>query len=64
MRKSSDEFKLTAVRQSQPPGIQVKTVAAALEINPFLLSTWRKDARDGRLRGRALAAPPHDAARA
>lgn len=49
----SDEFRLTAVRLSQQPGLQVKTVAAALEIHPFMLSTWRKDVRDGQLRGRA-----------
>jgi transposase len=59
VRKYSDEFKLTAVRLSQQPGVQVKTVASALEIHPFMLSKWRKDARDGRLRGRvARAAPP------
>jgi transposase len=54
----SDEFKLTAVRLSQQPGIQVQTVAAALEIHPFMLSKWRKDAKEGRLRGRPKKAPP------
>jgi len=63
VRKYSDEFKLTAVRLSQQPGIQVQTVAAALEIHPFMLSKWRKDARDGRLRGRAPKAPPPGPAR-
>lgn len=59
VRKYSEEFKLTAVRLSQQEGIQVKTVAAALAIHPFMLSRWRKDARDGRLRGRTpKAAPP------
>jgi transposase-like protein len=38
----TDEFKLTAFRLSQQPGIQVQTVAAALEIHPFMLSKWRK----------------------
>jgi len=55
VRKYSDEFRLTAIRLSQQPGIQVQTVAAALEIHPFMLSKWRKDARDGRLRGRTPA---------
>jgi len=41
----------------------VKTVAAALEIHPFMLSKWRKDARNGLLRGKALAAPPAGPAR-
>ena len=63
MRKYSDEFKLTAVRLSQQPGLQVKTVAAALTIHPFMLSKWRKDARDGRLSGRAPKAPPPGPAR-
>jgi len=51
VRKYSDEFELTAVRLSQQPGLPVKTIAAALEIHPFMLSKRRKDARDGRLRG-------------
>jgi transposase len=38
-------------------------VADALEIHPFMLSRWRKEARDGVLRGRvslptAVKAPP------
>jgi len=51
------------VSLSQLKGLQVKTVALALEINPFMLSKWRKDARDGRLRGRAPKAPPPGHAR-
>ena len=61
--KYSDEFKLTAVRLSQQPGIQVQTVAAALEIHPFMLSKWRKDLKEGRLRGRPPKAPPSGPAR-
>src|SRR6476620_10674032 len=63
LHKYSDEFKLTAVRLSQQPGIQVQTVAAALEIHPFMLSKWRKDGKDGRLRGRASKPPPPGPAR-
>jgi transposase len=59
----SDEFKLTAVRLSQQPGIQVQTVAAALEIHPFMLSKWRKEVKDGRLRGRPPKAAPAGPAR-
>jgi transposase len=55
--RCSDEFKLTAVRLSQQPGMQVQTVAAALEIHPFMLSKWRKEVREGTLRGRARPAP-------
>lgn len=63
VRKYSDEFKLTAIRLSQQPGMQVQTVAAALEIHPFMLSKWRKDLRDGRLRGRTPKALPPGPAR-
>jgi len=63
VRQYSDEFKLTAVRLSQQPGVMVKTVATALMIHPFMLSKWRKDAREGRLRGCPRAAPPPGPAR-
>lgn len=59
----SEEFKLTAVRLSQQPGFQVQTVASALAIHPFMLSKWCKDAREGRLRGRAPKAPAAGPAR-
>jgi transposase len=52
IHKYSDAFKLTAVRLSHQPGMQVKTVAAGLDIHPFMLSRWRKEVRDGVLRGR------------
>jgi transposase len=60
IRAYSLEFKLTAVRLSQQPGIQVQAVAAALDIHPFMLSKWRKAVRDGVLRGkgRDLRVPP------
>ncbi len=38
VREYSLEFKVTAVRLSQQPGIQVQAVAAALDIHPFMLS--------------------------
>ena len=60
VRAYSREFKLTAVRLSQQPGIQVQAVAAALDIHPFMLSKWRKQVREGVLRGkgRDLTVPP------
>ena len=63
VRRYSDEFKLTAVRLSKQPGLKVQAVAAALEIHPFMLSKWRKDVREGVLRGRARAAPKPGLAR-
>jgi transposase len=53
VHRYSVEFKLTAVRLSQMPGVEVQTVAHALDIHPFMLSRWRKEAREGVLKGRA-----------
>ena len=53
VHRYSMEFKLTAVKLSGMPGVQVQTVANALDIHPFMLSRWRKEVRDGMLRGRA-----------
>jgi transposase len=47
VRRYSEEFKLTAVRLSQQPGIQVKTAAAALAIHPFMLGDARTRVRAG-----------------
>lgn len=49
INKYSDEFKATAVRLSQLPGVAVKDVAASLYIHPFMLSRWRRQAREGRI---------------
>jgi transposase len=40
------------VKLSQLKGVEFQAVADALEIHPFMLSRWRKEARDGVLRGR------------
>ena len=63
VRQYSLEFKLKAVKLSQLKGVEVQAVADALEIHPFMLSRWRKEARDGTLRGRvsvpkAVTTPP------
>ena len=52
VQRYSLEFKLKAVNLSQVQGVEVQAVADALEIHPFMLSRWRKEARDGVLRGR------------
>jgi transposase len=48
----SAEFKLQAVKLSNIAGVQVKDVAEALDIHPFMLSKWRKDAREGLIKAR------------
>lgn len=49
VHRYSLELKRTAVRLSQAPGARVKDVAESLDIHPFMLSRWRKLAREGLL---------------
>lgn len=51
----SNEFKVTAVKMASAPDSEVQTVAEALEIHPFMLSRWKKEYRDGKLKGKAHA---------
>ena len=60
VQRYSLEVKIKAVKLSQLEGVQVQAVAEALDIHPFMLSKWRKEAREGVLRGRVSA--PKDAA--
>lgn len=55
MRKHrySSEFKVTAVRMANVPGVQTQLVAEALGIHPFMLSRWKKEHREGTLKGTA-----------
>lgn len=50
------EFKIQAVRLSLHPDIQTQDVAKALDIHPFMLSKWKKDYREGKLKPAAAAA--------
>jgi transposase len=43
----SERFKASAVRLSSLPGVRVQDVADSLYIHPFMLSRWRKQAREG-----------------
>ena len=45
----TDAFKATAVRLSELPGVSVRDVAASLYIHPFMLSRWRRLAREGQI---------------
>ena len=47
--KYSEEFKATAVKLSRLPGVAVGDVAKSLCIHPFMLSRWRKQAREGEI---------------
>jgi transposase len=53
VHRYSAEFKLTAVKLTKMPGVEVQTVAEALDIHPIMLSRWRTEVREGILRGKA-----------
>ena len=46
------EFKLKAVQLSDQPGVLIKDVAESLCVHPFMLSKWRKQVRDGAIKGK------------
>lgn len=56
------QFKRGAVRLTEMPGMEVQVVARALDIHPVMLSRWRQEAREGRLKGVSSAAPLRKAA--
>jgi transposase len=56
VHRYSLEFKIQAVRLANLPDIQTQDVARALDIHPFMLSKWKKDYREGRLKPAAEAA--------
>jgi len=53
--KYSEDFKATAVRLSRMPGVAVQDVADSLYIHPFMLSRWRKQAREGGIMVKSVA---------
>lgn len=58
INRYSPEFKLKAVKLTQIEGVQVKDVAEALDIHPYMLSKWRTDVREGRIKARVAVAQP------
>ena len=58
----SSDFKATAVRFSQLPGVAVQDVAESLYIHPFMLSRWRKQAREGLIMTKGVTLDPAVAA--
>jgi transposase len=53
----TSEFKVKAVKLSGLSGVLIQDVAEALDIHPFMLSRWRKEYREGRLRARVSVLP-------
>ena len=57
-RRHDIEFKRQAVALANHPQIRTQDVAFALNIHPFMLSRWKKEMREGKLRmGKLTAAP-------
>ena len=50
----SNEFKVTAVKLASHPDIETQDVAAVLHIHPFMLSRWKKEYREGKLKGSGI----------
>jgi len=51
VHKYSDEFKITAVKLAGMPGTLIQDVARILDIHPFMLSRWKKEYREGKIKG-------------
>ena len=62
IHRYSDAFKASAVRLSQRPGGRVGDVAQSLYIHPYMLSRWRKLAREGVIVTKGVAVDPAVAA--
>lgn len=54
----SNEFKAVAVRLSESPDVLVQDVAKALYIHPFMLSRWRREAREGKIVTKKVTVDP------
>lgn len=58
-RRHTWEFKQFAVLLASHPNIQTQDVATSLGIHPFMLSRWKKETREGKIKvGKLPAAPP------
>jgi transposase len=49
----SNEFKITAIKLAGYPGMLTQDVAAVLDIHPFMLSRWKKEYRERKIKGSA-----------
>ena len=47
----SNEFKITAIRLASLPETLIQDVAKVLDIHPFMLSRWKKEYREGKIKG-------------
>jgi len=54
----TNDFKIKAVQLSHLENVQVKEIAEALDIHPFMLSRWRKEFREGKIKMDKRKKPP------
>jgi len=57
INRYSADFKLRAVKLTEIDGVQVKDIAQALDIHPYMLSRWRTEVRKGLIKARPGATP-------
>lgn len=62
IHRYSDAFKASAVRLSHQPGVRVGDVARSLYIHPYMLSRWRRLAREGVIVTKGASVDPSTAA--
>jgi transposase len=53
-QRYTQSFKVAAVLLANHPNIQTQDVALALDIHPFMLSRWKKEHREGTLKGKTI----------
>jgi transposase len=51
VHRYSNEFKITAIRLAGLPDTRIQDVARILDIHPFMLSRWKKEYREGKIKG-------------
>ena len=62
IHRYGDAFKASAVRLSLQPGVRVSDVAQSLYIHPYMLSRWRRLAREGVIVTKGAPVDPSTAA--
>ncbi len=57
VKSYGNDFRSRAVRLTLMPGVRVRDVAEALDIHPFMLSRWRRQYREGKIKPAKFSEP-------